>query len=165
MRVSSKGIVNGVIADRFGAVSNQPDGARERSPPLEMTDVPDGTETFAVIMLDHDAIPVCGFSWIHWTVADLKVPFMGENASVDDPEITQGVNSCHSIVSEMSVADATGYCAPAPPDKIHEYEIRVYALDIELRMNKGFFLNELYRAMRGHVLAESVLYGTYAPKE
>ena len=41
--------------------------------PIAVSDVPAGTETLAIAFIDYDAIPVGGFPWIHWTVANLPV--------------------------------------------------------------------------------------------
>ena len=52
-----------------------------------------------------------------------------------------------------------------PLDKAHEYEVRVFALDIILGLEKGFRLNELMRAMRGRILDEGIIYGWYGASE
>mgnify|MGYP000674163896 CR=1 FL=1 len=46
---------------------------------------------------------------------------------------------------------------PYPPDKTHDYTLTVYALDCELGLSEGYFLNEFRRAVRGHVLDEASL--------
>ncbi len=48
-----------------------------------------------------------------------------------------------------------------PPDKPHIYELHVYALDKMLDLERGFLLNELYREMDGHILAQHTLKGIY----
>ena len=53
------------------------------------------------------------------------------------------------------------YTGMAPPDKDHTYEIHVYALDKETNLKKGFFVNELYKAMEGHILDSYTLKGIY----
>lgn len=49
----------------------------------------------------------------------------------------------------------------APPDSPHIYEIHVYALDTMLDLENGFFYNELYRRMDGHILETYTLKGEY----
>ena len=49
----------------------------------------------------------------------------------------------------------------APPDKTHLYEMHVFALDTLLDLQNGFFANDLFKAMKGHVLAEFTLSGSY----
>ena len=40
---------------------------------------------------------------------------------------------------------------------LHDYTLTVYALDCELDLAEGYYLNEFRRAIRGHVLAEASL--------
>lgn len=47
------------------------------------------------------------------------------------------------------------YCGPTPPDKDHAYTLTVYALDTELNLQQGFYMNQLYQEMKGHILAET----------
>ncbi len=51
--------------------------------------------------------------------------------------------------------------AKTPLDKEHLYEIHVYALDNLLDLENGFYLNDLFHEMRGHVLDECTLLGVY----
>ena len=165
MMVKSKGIVNRIIKDEYGSKGKQftENGMPSFSLPLEISEEPEGTRSFAIVMEDLDAIPVCGFSWIHWTISDLQTNVLKENESMSG-SFTQGVNSYHSIASDMSIEEATGYGGPDPPDKEHEYTIKVFALNTVLKMNSGFYLNDLYRKMDGHVLAHAVLTGLYSPE-
>lgn len=48
-----------------------------------------------------------------------------------------------------------------PPDQPHLYELHVYALDIELDLQNGFYLNELHHAMNDHILDTAILKGIY----
>ena len=57
--------------------------------------------------------------------------------------------------------ESSVYGGMAPPNSPHTYEIHVYALDTKLGLKTGFFLNELYKAMDGHVLDYATLKGTY----
>ncbi|HXG21031.1 MAG TPA: hypothetical protein VNN62_18380 [Methylomirabilota bacterium] len=44
---------------------------------------------------------------------------------------------------------------------IHHYHFRLYALDAPLRAGPGLTKEQLRAAMRGHILAEGELIGTY----
>lgn len=48
-----------------------------------------------------------------------------------------------------------------PPDKSHTYELHVFALDKKLCIENGFYLNELWKQMDGHIIEEAVLKGIY----
>ena len=163
MRVTSDGIEGGRIADRFGNRGTQfaPDGMPNYSLPVRIEDAPAGTISFALFLEDPDAIPVCGFSWIHWTVACLTRPTLEENESIHARDFVQGTNSRSGRLGGMSRMSAACYDGMSPPDRPHEYILHAYALDILPDLADGFYWNELLRAMRGHILAEASVYGIY----
>jgi Raf kinase inhibitor-like YbhB/YbcL family protein len=54
-----------------------------------------------------------------------------------------------------------GYGGPCPPIGRHRYFFKLYALDTTLATLKQPTKAELEQAMKGHVLAEAQLMGTY----
>ena len=55
-----------------------------------------------------------------------------------------------------------GYGGPAPPPgKPHRYYFKVYALDARLDLNPGASKQQLLDAMKGHILGDGGLMGTY----
>lgn len=160
MKVTSKGIINGYIEDKYGKRGNQFNEVNSctYSLPFLIEDFPSNTICFAIVLEDKDAIPVCGFSYIHWSIADFKTNEIGENESIKNLDLIQGVNSEFKIIG---IKKASMYTGMAPPDKDHTYEIHVYALDKETNLKKGFFVNELYKAMEGHILDSYTLKGIY----
>ena len=55
-----------------------------------------------------------------------------------------------------------GYGGPAPPKgKAHRYFFKLYALDVSLDLPSGAAKTQLEGAMKGHILAEGQLMGTY----
>jgi len=164
MHISSTGISNGTIADRFGKRGHQLNdfGKCTYSLPFDIHDAPAGTVSFAFVLEDVDAVPVCGFSWIHWLGCNLTEPSVPENSSVKNPPFTQGANSWIStLAGSRSIAESSVYGGMAPPDRPHTYELHVYALDTTLNLAEGFLLNELRWAMRGHIIASATLEGMY----
>ena len=166
IRITSTGIVDGQIERRFGKFGEEKlQGVPTRSLPLQWSGVPHDAQSLVIMMHDHDAVPICGFSWIHWLVADIdpRCSELLENASRADPSLVQGKNSLASkqVCGELSDEVSNYYGGPRPPDKAHEYEIRIIALDRRLDLKTGFRFSELVRAMRGHVLDEGTLIGTY----
>ena len=166
MIVVSSGIQNGAIDLQYGKHGQQFfKGMPSRSLPLEIRNAPADTKTFAIFIEDRDAIPVSRFSWIHWVVADLTEPTLEADASANPRgRFVQGVNSCASPLlgdGKMTDADASRYVGMAPPDKEHTYQIHVYALDTKLGLKDGFLANELFKAMKGHILAETLLEASY----
>ncbi|MEO5565985.1 MAG: YbhB/YbcL family Raf kinase inhibitor-like protein [Luteimonas sp.] len=62
--------------------------------------------------------------------------------------------------------DYLGYDGPYPPAndlRIHRYFFRLFALDVgQLGVAAGFSAADAFRAMYGHVLAETAIHGTYS---
>ena len=123
------------------------DGAG-KSPPLEWQGAPDGTKTFALIVDDPDApdpkAPKRTF--VHWVAYDIPAGAKSVVGSRRD-----GLND----------RKQRGYTGPCPPIGRHRYFFKLYALDTELgdlgQPTKG----DLERAMKGHVLDQTELIGTY----
>lgn len=166
MKVTSTGIIDGRIADEYGAKGKDfsPGGMASRSIPFTIHDSPAGTVAYAVIFDDDDAVTACGFTWIHWLLSDLEKTDVKADASRTDKTLIQGITSWHSCAGDLSKQEATAYGGPAPPNFEHRYTLKVYALDRKLGLKNGFMLNELKRAMDDHILAKAQIIGTYSPK-
>ena len=118
-------------------------GNVEPSINVDGTDGPLGS-SYALIMDDPDAMAAVGKVWVHW----LRIWNTDGGGS-----FTAGKNDFGEI----------GYGGPAPPDKRHTYVFKAYALDTTLDLKEGFSKQELEDAMKGHIIAEAKLTGTYAP--
>lgn len=163
MKVISSGISNGMIQDRYGKRGSQFDefGRASCSLPFTIQDAPANTVSFAFLLEDKDAIPVCGYSWIHWTGANLKTCVVPENASQTSADFVQGTTSWSGKISGRDRMAVSSYGGMSPPDKPHRYELHVFALDCELPLTTGFYANELWWAMNGHILEYATLSGLY----
>lgn len=162
--VTSKGVVDGIIEDKYGKRGElNSHGMPIYSLPLEFNNAPEGVVSYAVVLEDKDAFPVSGgFSWIHWTAANITKTEIVENESQTTKDFVQGRNSWTSMQGgEQSVEMSSFYGGMAPPDKPHLYEIHVYALDSMMKLESGFLMNDLYRQMDEHVLAQYTLKATY----
>lgn len=163
MKVSSTGITNGVIADKYGKRGEVNSfGMPICSLPLKFEDAPKDTVSYAIFLEDKDAYPVSGgFSWVHWLACNITKSELLENES-QNADFLQGANSWISMQGGQNPPELCSfYGGMAPPDKKHTYEINVYALDCMLDLKNGFYLNDLFNAMEGHVLAHSLLKATY----
>ena len=165
MKIISSGIVNGVIADKYGKHGTQhnANGVPSCSLPLEILETPHGTQSFALFLEDKDACPVCGgFSWVHWVAANITRTSLEENASQAATDFVQGLNSWVSIQGGQQSPELSACSGGmAPPNEPHTYELHVYALDTILDFNNGFWFHEMFRQMEGHVLAQGTLKGVY----
>lgn len=156
---------SGLLPDRFGKHAPeeyQLEGHPIRSFPIEIEGVPAGTKSLALAFVDWDAIPVGGFCWIHWLACNFppNTTLIPENASASGAvPCVQGSNSDWSPLAGgwTDPRITQRYAGPYPPDKTHEYTLTMYALDCELGLEEGYFLNEFRRAIKGHVLAEAQL--------
>lgn len=92
----------------------------------------------------------------------------GKSDPVGPPGSRQGPNDYTAFFAGDADMGGTyrGYDGPCPPwndERLHRYRFSVHALDVA-RLNVGddFTLADVLAAMRGHVLAEAELVGTYS---
>jgi Raf kinase inhibitor-like YbhB/YbcL family protein len=130
------------------------DGANV-SPDLKWSDPPSNTKSFALICDDPDA-PVGNFT--HWVLYGLATDTtelpegLSKDAEVGSPRCKQGVTDFGK----------TGYGGPCPPKgKPHRYFFKLFALDFDLQLPPRASKGAVEQAMKGHILAEAELMGTY----
>lgn len=130
------------------------------SPPLAWENAPEGTKSFTLICDDPDALPVAGRIWDHWLIWNIPATATGlpENvAKTTEPAglggARQGMNSWPRL----------GYNGPMPPpgSGTHHYRFRLFALSATLDLPPRANRRQLEAAMRGRILAEAELVGTY----
>jgi hypothetical protein len=127
--------------------------AENVSPPLEIADVPEGTESLALVVDDPDAMEPAGRVWDHWVVWNIAP----ETTELSEGSVPEG------CVEGTTDYGETGYGGPNPPDREHTYRFRLYALDTELDLPSSAHKADLEKAMNGHVLQRADLSGRYAP--
>lgn len=150
---------NNLLPDKYGkhaAGEDIKNGKPIISFPIKLSDIPANAKTIALTFTDPDSIPVCGFEWIHWTAANIP------SSQVEIPEnfsqtatlpVVQGKNSSASPLVDGPKDVADGYNGPYPPDQTHDYMLKVFALDDNLDLENGFWMNELLHKMDDHILA------------
>ena len=167
MKVTSEGIdENGFFLDKYGSkgsdfIKKMP----SLSFPFKIEDAPEGTVSFAFVFDDYDAVEVSGFDWIHWIGVGLKKCEVEEGASRSDNDFIEGRNSWCGAFNKFPIEKATGYGGMAPPNKTHRYTLKVFALDCDLKLEKGFPIGDLVFGIMGHILDYAVLVGKYSPKK
>ncbi|RIE06601.1 YbhB/YbcL family Raf kinase inhibitor-like protein [Candidatus Cryosericum terrychapinii] len=124
------------------------------SPDLSWKDAPDGVVSFALVCDDPDAP---AGTWVHWIIWNIPATSTG---------LAQGVPANTSLsdgsVQGTTSAGTSGYHGPMPPrGNAHRYYFRVYTLDTMLSLPASANRPQLDAAMRGHVLSQGQLMGTY----
>ena len=132
------------------------DGA-DTSPPLEWSGAPSGTRSFALIVDDPDAPDPAKPKtvYVHWVVLNIAATTskLAENAAKTG--LPQGV------VQGSNDWGKKTYGGPCPPIGRHRYFFKLYALDTTLDL-KNPNKPQLEAAMKGHILAQAELMGTYS---
>ena len=183
------------IPAEFAAGQPTADGygfAPNRNPHLAWSEVPDGTQSFALLCIDPDVptdisparIPVeqPRTDFVHWAMVDIPanvreiaagscsdgvVPH-GKPAPQGPAGSRQGLNDYTGwFANDQDMqGDWRGYDGPFPPPhdlRMHRYFFRVFALDIaRLDVPDRFTAGDVLQAMQGHVLGEAAIYGTYS---
>ena len=150
-----------ITSTAFAANASIPKGytceGDDVSPPLAWSGVPAAAKSLALIVDDPDAPDPAAprMTWVHWVLYNLPVASGGLPEAVSAARLPagtrEGLNDWHR----------THYGGPCPPIGRHRYFHKLYALDVVLpdlkRPNKAV----LEKAMKGHIVAEAQLVGTY----
>ncbi|MDE1178305.1 MAG: YbhB/YbcL family Raf kinase inhibitor-like protein [Edaphobacter sp.] len=202
MRLTSKSFKDGeAIPGEFAFAV--PDAANhvalstDRNPELAWTEVPEGTESFALVVHDPD-VPSRGddvnqegrevpadlprVNFFHWTLLDIPaktreiaagsqgdgITARGKRGPAAPGGMRHGLNSYTQWFAgdAQMEGDYFGYDGPCPPWNdtiVHHYVFTLYALDVEaLEIDGEITGDKVLEAVKGHVLAEASLTGTYS---
>jgi len=128
-----------------------------QSPHLAWTDVPEGTESFAVTCYDPDAPTGSGF-W-HWVVVNLPA---------DTTELAAGAGSAGGVLPDDALQTRTdfgqpGYGGPCPPqgDHPHRYLFTVHAVGGRLQADADTSAAVVGFQLNFNTLAKATLMGLY----
>ncbi len=122
--------------------------------PLSWTDAPSDTKSFAIIVEDPDAPSK---TWIHWVI--FNIPPADTSLSEHFPTLKEMSNGIRQGTNDFR---NIGYGGPCPPSGTHRYFIKIYALNMMLKIPAGSTKQQLELAMKGHILAEGELLGKYS---
>ena len=146
-----------VTSTAFGSMQPIPrkytcDG-EDVSPPLSWSNVPKNVKSIALICDDPDAP---AGDWVHWVCYDIPPTVDSLSEAVPHGDILacggkQGTTDFRKI----------GYGGPCPPGGTHRYFFKMYALDIMLNLPAEKTKKDILKAIKGHVLAQGELVGTY----
>jgi len=125
---------------------------KDISPPLSWTNAPQNTKSFVLICKDPDA-PMG--TWIHWIIFNIPSHYQQL-----PPAIPRKREWQDAILQGKNSWDEYGYGGPCPPSGTHRYFFTLYALDTFLPKSITT-IDELEKAMEGHILATAELMGKY----
>ena len=134
---------------------------KDLSPPLSWTGAPEGTRSYVLIVDDPDAPDPKApkLTWVHWVIYNIPATA----TSLPEDEKKQGVPK--GALPGLNDWKKTGYGGPCPPIGRHRYFHKLYALDTVLPDLKQPTKAQVLDAMKGHVLAETQLIGTYQKRQ
>jgi Raf kinase inhibitor-like YbhB/YbcL family protein len=150
-----------ITSTAFGANASIPKlytcEGRDVSAPLAWSGVPANAKSLALIVDDPDAPDPAAprMTWVHWVLYNIPVAAHGLPEAVSPAHLPAGT------LEGVNDWQRTGYGGPCPPVGRHRYFHKLYALDTVLPDLKRPGKAALEKAMKGHVLAEAQLVGTY----
>jgi Raf kinase inhibitor-like YbhB/YbcL family protein len=118
------------------------------NPELNITGVPKEAKGLSLIVDDPDAPSGDFVHWVMW------------NIGAETTQIKENTNPAGAVVGKNDFGN-NGYGGPCPPEGIHRYQFKVYALDVKLDLPASAGKQELLAAMNGHILDQTVLVGNY----
>jgi Raf kinase inhibitor-like YbhB/YbcL family protein len=129
------------------------------SPALSWSEVPPATKELALLVEDPDA--PTPEPWVHWIL--YRIPPATTSLAEHILPALRVAQPAGALQGKNSWPKGIGYRGPAPPKGhgLHHYHFRLYALDVPLDLEPGLDKAALVKAMRGHILAEEELIGTY----
>ena len=121
------------------------------NPELEFVDVPEEAKSLVLIFDDPDVPEVLREDRIfdHWLLFNIPV----DTKKIEENSIVG--------VSGINTRGGLNYIGPCPPDTIHRYFFRLYALNKELELDEGATKEKIYNAMEENIIAKAVLVGLY----
>jgi Raf kinase inhibitor-like YbhB/YbcL family protein len=127
------------------------------SPPLAWTGVPETARSLVLIIDDPDAPDPKApkMIWVHWVLYNISPDVS------DLPEDIVPAKLPPGIVEGLNDWNRIGYGGPCPPIGRHRYFHKLYALDTVLEGINTPTKAKVEAAMKGHVIAQTELMGTY----
>ena len=132
-------------------------GGQNISPPLQWSNVPAGTKSFGIVLLDPDGR--LGEGVVHWIAYGIP----GNVTSFAEGEMTK---QSEKFVGGKGTRNNAMYIGPCPPvgDALHHYVFTVIATDLEpTALKAGLTREEFYAAIAGgHAKGGASIVGRYA---
>ena len=127
------------------------------SPSLVWTGVPETARSLVLIVDDPDAPDPKApkMTWVHWVLYNIPPDVTGLPEGVVPAKLSPG------MMEGLNDWKRIGYGGPCPPIGRHRYFHKLYALDTVLEVMNTPTKANVEVAMKGHVIAQTELMGTY----
>jgi Raf kinase inhibitor-like YbhB/YbcL family protein len=129
------------------------------SPKLTWMNVPEGTVSFALILIDPDTAPMKKTDEVlHWMIFNIPGTATGLPEGVPtQPQLPDG------SIQGLNQAKKVGYMGmgAAAVGPYHHYTFQLYALDTKLSLGPDSTQGDVMKAMDGHILMKGVLVGRF----
>ena len=130
-------------------------GGKNISIPLAWKNVPAGTKSFCLSIVDPHPVAQ---NWVHWLVINIPPQITSIDEGASKKKIPQG-----SVELKNSFGDI-GYGGPQPPKGTgdHPYVVTLYALTVEkLDLGVNTSLSAFKKAIEGKVIGSTSITGKY----
>lgn len=130
-------------------------GGKNISLPFGWRDIPPGTKSFALSIVDPHPVAK---NWVHWFVINIPntITELAEGAS--QRSMPEGAKEL------LNTDNKIGYGGPAPPkgSGAHPYITTLYALNVEkLSLPEKTILAEFNKALEGKIISTAKITGIY----
>jgi Raf kinase inhibitor-like YbhB/YbcL family protein len=131
-------------------------GGKNISIPLAWNNVPAGTKSFCLSIVDPHPVAQ---NWVHWLVINIPAQVASIEEGASKKKMPKG-----SVELKSSFGDA-GYGGPQPPKGTgdHPYVVTLYALNVEkLDLGANTSLSAFNKAIEGKVIGSASITGKYS---
>jgi Raf kinase inhibitor-like YbhB/YbcL family protein len=130
-------------------------GGQNLSVPLTWKNVPPGTKSFALSMVDIHPIAQ---NWVHWLAINIPLQVTSLEEGASRSRMPAGSKELVNSFGDI------GYGGPQPPKGTgeHSYVITVYALTVDkLDLSMDISLREFKKALEGKLVQSATITGMY----
>jgi len=106
------------------------------NPPLQISEVPEGVKSLALIVIDPDAPAGVFTHWVLWNINP-------QTSLIEENSLPEGA------VEGLNSFKKHSYGGPCPPSGTHHYHFRLYALDKKLDLASSSEKTEVEKAICG----------------
>jgi len=130
-------------------------GGQNLSVPLTWKNVPPGTKSFALSMVDIHPIAQ---NWVHWLAINISSQITALEEGESGMKMPAGAMELKNSFGDI------GYGGPQPPPGTgdHTYVVTIYALTVErLGLGANASLSQFKKALEGKVIGSASITGFY----